>query len=215
LRIAKSKLVKNYSNYSTAAGTLSFPFDFTRQAVRFFCAHPDVKIVMINDLCDYFDHMREGEPDYPVSGGYSLKGRTIGSLKRGMEDWHRGLARERTLLRLGKPAWEGYDVPLFQHYDKDTKKRWEIVQILTAKELSAEGSAQHHCVTSYAPKCSRGDCAIFSLRQVQGALAYRKVTIEVNRAGDIVQTKRFANAAPDSEEKSIIKQWARSNSLRY
>jgi hypothetical protein len=55
------------------------------------CRQSDIERRQIGPLVDYFAHMRETDPFY------SIKGRTVKSTLRAMEEWHRELAIHREL----------------------------------------------------------------------------------------------------------------------
>jgi hypothetical protein len=57
---------------------------FWREAVRFFCAHPTT-VEEMDDVRDYLEDCRQRNADF------SLKGRTLASLRRQMREWHRDL----------------------------------------------------------------------------------------------------------------------------
>jgi hypothetical protein len=97
LRIAKTKIAQS------PRGAIAF----WREAVRFFCAQPATR-EEIDDLCDFFEAARRRE------AGYSLKGRTLASLRRQMLDWHRDVAaieRIEALRRRGRRGGAGPDTP--------------------------------------------------------------------------------------------------------
>ena len=88
---------------------------------------------------------------------------------------------------------------------------WVARELTSGGELFQEGKEMRHCVSSYANRCAQGDCRIFSLRSLDGAL---KSTIELSceygdasRRGkdgalvaplsvNVVQHRAFANSSP-------------------
>lgn len=103
---------------------------------------------------------------------------TWGQLSRLSEAWHAEVvaraadeaAREQikaeALREASKKApfapssgsrWE----PIMGAYVRDG---WTAIELLTQADLSAEGSAMGHCVSSYSAHCRRGDKRIFSIR---------------------------------------------------
>ncbi|OWK21546.1 hypothetical protein AJ88_17155 [Mesorhizobium amorphae CCBAU 01583] len=74
-RLARTKIAR------TPRGELAF----WREVTRFFCGHPASK-EEIDDLCDYIGAMHQRD------AAYSLKGRTLASLRRQMLEWHRDIA---------------------------------------------------------------------------------------------------------------------------
>lgn len=75
LRIARSRI----------AATPRAELGFWREAARFFCANPAGR-EEIDDLCDYIVAARERDRRF------SLKGRTLASLRRLSAEWHRDVA---------------------------------------------------------------------------------------------------------------------------
>src|SRR5262252_10063399 len=74
LRIARSRI----------AQTPRADLGFWREVVRFFCAHPTT-IEEMDDFRDYLADCHRCNPEF------SLKGRTLASLRRQMHEWHRDL----------------------------------------------------------------------------------------------------------------------------
>jgi hypothetical protein len=75
LRIARSRI----------AATPRAELGFWREVARFFCTHPTSR-EEIDDLCDYIAAARERDRRF------SLKGRTLASLRRLSAEWHRDVA---------------------------------------------------------------------------------------------------------------------------
>lgn len=74
-RLARTKVAR------TPRGELVF----WREVTRFFCGQPASK-EEIDDLCDYIGAMHQRD------AAYTLKGRTLASLRRQMLEWHRDIA---------------------------------------------------------------------------------------------------------------------------
>jgi hypothetical protein len=73
----------------------------------------------------------------------------------------------------------------------------------------------HHCVFSYKDRCIKGTCSIWSLTSEDMGVSKRRVTIEVNDYGRIIQARGFANRSVKSDERFIISEWAKKNNLDY
>jgi hypothetical protein len=215
LRIARSKI----------AGTPRRDLKFWREVAQFFAAHPTSQ-EQIDDLCDFIAAARGG------NRGYSLKGRTIGSLDRQMREWHADLAAvarieaaQRRAVRaehLGLPAvdarWTGS--PLmdwsWQPSEKAAKARREdfvVTQLIGAAELVAESRAMHHCVSTYASKCIAGQASIWSLRRRTAGKVERLLTIELDRQNRAVQVRGFANRVAQADEAKILERWAKARGV--
>lgn len=196
LRIAKSELA-----------TVNIRDEFWRNVVRFFAQKDKTpkSIVEINDLLDFLKAEKNNNPKFSIFGN----GWTLASLKKRMVDWHYELSRAK---EMGSYKWDGHAIPNFQyikHEGKTNQEIWTIDQILTSKELLAEGKAQRHCVYSYRDGCRSSRISIWSMK-MNGK---RKVTIEVQNNGNIVQARRFSNILVKPEEDNLIREWANKNML--
>lgn len=222
LRIAHSKIAR------TPRGN----FAFWREAVRFFCVNPTT-LEEMDDLCDYLAAALERDR------AYSVKGRTLGSLRRQMREWHRELeavARiEAAMRRQGQqgrgqrgygtaqPAanagrWDGSPLAdwSWQPSDKGPRaKRQEFVvtQLNTATELVAESSAMRHCVSGYANACIMGRCSIWSLRRRAAGRMERLLTIELDLGNRAVQVRGFANRLAEPDERKVLDRWAKARGV--
>jgi hypothetical protein len=200
-------------------------FGFWREVVRFFCAHPTT-VEEMGDLRDYLADCYRRNPDF------SLKGRTLTSLRRQMHAWHRDLAaiarieaQRRRAQGWRNPApgseaesWRGAAVEdwSWTSSSKDRSKRetYVVVQLRTAADLVAETRAMRHCVWTYAAKCIAGHASIWSLRRRAGTNADRLLTIELDRQHWAVQIRGFANRTPRAEERKILERWAKERGIR-
>ena len=92
-----------------------------------------------------------------------MQGRTVDSLMRQVEAWHRTINRSAPSRNL---AWAASDIAGFDRIEGEGAKqrRFAIVELTSGAELLAEGRAMSHCVGSYAQSCASGRTAIFSLR---------------------------------------------------
>lgn len=192
LRIAQSKI-----------GERDYHSEFWRDVVRFFAANP-LPLSQINDLYDFIMHM------LTQNSNYSLKGRTLHSMQVAMKVWHRELA---LVKKIGNVSWEGLAVPDWTHRIND-REEWKVTQLLNGKQLAREGSAMHHCVSTYKYSCASGRIGIFSLTVRHGLGEFeRAITIELTEHGRIVQARGFANRMPKNHEYTIINRWCSENNL--
>jgi hypothetical protein len=210
LRIARSKVARSPRSQ----------LDFWREVARFFCANP-APLETIDDLCDYLAAARRRD------AGFSLKGRTIASLRRQMEAWHREVAaiqrieamqrravvRDATTPQIG--SWEGSRLRDWEWKPqaKEAKNRGErfvVRQLKTAQDLVAESAAMHHCVSTYAAKCIAGFASIWAVKRITPEKTERMLTIELDRKDRIVQIRGFANRVARPDEMQIIERWAKA-----
>jgi hypothetical protein len=191
-RIMKSKL-----NTNTGVNWVSQKV--WREIVHFYCVTPGLTLMQMNDLFDYFSHMARNP-------GYSLKGRTLTSLQRQMQDWHWELARVK---KMGNAEWTG--IPLEDEKFELNGMTWWFTQLKTSKALASEGNSMHHCVYSYQQRCIDGLISVWSVKK-KGCVDFeRALTLEITGTGDIIQARGFANRAPKKEEHEAVSFWSRKN----
>ena len=211
-RLARTKIAR------TPRGELTF----WREVARFFCEQPTSK-EEIDDLCDYIAAMHRRDK------AYSLKGRTLASLRRQMSQWHRDIAAierieamrrraaDKAALAPGS-AWEGSRLEDWEWEPpaKEAKahgERFFVRQLKTAEDLVAESRAMHHCVSTYAVKCIAGNASIWVLRRKALGKAERLLTIELDPQHRAVQVRGFGNRLATLEEQKILKRWAKAKGV--
>jgi hypothetical protein len=136
---------------------------------------------------------------------FSMKGRRLASMLRLVEEWQRGRKSVR-----GGLSWVGSRLrPLVIEEPSKSPRRWLFVELTSSKQLRAEGFALQHCVASYAERCSRGSCSIWSLRLVRGSKARPVATLEIDpRSRAIVQARGMRNCHPSGKPLQLIRMWA-------
>ena len=157
----------------------------------------------------YLQHLRDEVRDF------SLNGWTSASLQRRVEEWHEENQRnaERVLSRATKKeAWK--KIPVQPFTKRMDNGKYKIVELCTSEELEAESRVMSHCVRTYANRCARGRCSIWSLRFVRGGKTTSLVTVEVNPNRMIVQAKARFNARPDEDDMELIREWAQREKLK-
>lgn len=218
-RIARSKISR----------TLRCELAFWREVARFFAANP-LPIEEIDDLCDYLAARLELDPQY------SLRGRTLTSLQRQMQDWHRDIAmvariqaaqRHAAIRRAGEAGarqskdeggWAGSPLANWSWRPSDRKasargEEFAVVQITKADDLVAESRAMHHCVWTYAEKCIAGQASIWSLRRTGVGRADRMLTIELDPRNRAVQVRGFGNRTARQDELQVLGRWAKARGV--
>ena len=198
---------------------------FWSTVILFMKNQPMLDPSLVNPIIDYIYHQKFREQRIftiyhtyetipPPSPGFSMKGRTITSLIRGMEQWHRQL---REVKYTGENiSWMGSRKNDWEYIEGvgENQKSYQIVQLKSSFELIAEGKAMRHCVASYAYSCSRGNCSIWSLRINEGFRQKPLVTIEVNARDIIVQARGKYNVTPSLVEQKIIRRWVAASGLK-
>jgi len=177
---------------------------FWLSVLRFFVHNP-IEIHEINDLLDYLCN-EHGENEH-----FKMKGRSLESVRRSNETWHRLLIKEK---QVGGGHWPGVDVPnwLATAGKKNEKVTWTVTQITSGDDLLKEGQAMHHCVSAYKSRCMSGSIAIFSMKSRSPIQPLKRhLTIEVRVIqGMVMQTRGFANRLPTAQERNVLRRWARS-----
>jgi hypothetical protein len=156
-------------------------------------------------LTELVDYVREARRE---NVHYQLKGRTLQSLFKQSDIWHKHFSIYKAET-LWKPCGiEGLEI----------EKKNEILKLqeLTgSKDLAIEGKTMKHCVSSYAFYCSKGRSAIFSVRKYSGGILLDVLaTIEVNIAlKRVVQAKAKMNKPICNEVIKLIKLWSAKEGL--
>jgi len=194
---------------------------FRAKVIQWFSAQGMLDPVQVGPLIDYIDNCRR------LNNEWAIKGRTVVSLMRDMEAWHRDLAAEQQANRRAiqssyrnpppekfKPC--GVDDWFHNRQIKDPrtgKKRSEnhtITEILTYKRLHEEGKALRHCVTSYAWNIGRRSLSIWSYAVDKE----KTLTIELHNSTKTVrQIRGDWNRLPTPAEMTWVQKWAKENGI--
>ncbi len=180
--------------------------DFWFSVIQWFCNQPMFDPRQIGPVMDYLRHRKELNPDL------TMKGRTTGALLQGMEEWHQELARvnAQDMATHGehyKPS--GLEEGIWEEKAGKSKVTWTMTEILTSKQLAAEGRYLKHCVYSYGRSIAEGRTSIWSLRWED----QRMLTVEVVNSKEIVQYRGKCNRKPTQVEMRILGNWAMENGL--
>jgi hypothetical protein len=124
-----------------------------------------------------------------------------------VERWHRELGRTSGAERLYFRRSGVKELSL--KTGKDGENVWRIRELLSGAELIAEGRVMKHCVASYAHSCAQGMASIWAMELDTQAGTEKRQTIEVTRAGVIVQCRGKQNRLPTQPELDIVREWAR------
>jgi len=181
---------------------------------------------VVGPIIDFIQYVRHERVEVITDNGvrfvdppdpcFSIKGRSLASMQRLVDGWHRalgaksgsGLSWTRSRFRpatFADPPAEPDRPPV----------RWELVELASSEQLRAEGQALQHCVASYARRCLWGFCEIWSLRRSGASSNFRSVaTIEVDpRARAIVQARGMRNGPLSARARDLVGQWARRENL--
>ena len=201
--------------------------EFWRTVWLFLIANAsDFEPGQIAPMVDYIQAIRREESTFEVrtdatgfnspKSAFSIKGRTVQSMLRLMQSWHRSLGRSSGAVfswatstvqpyLLEEPAWEESEPP----------RRWQITELTDSGQLRRESAELHHCVASYADRCYRGVSSIWSIRLWQGEKVHHVLTIEVDsKRRAVVQARGRANRAASGRSLRLLQDWAAREKLR-
>ncbi len=193
---------------------------FWAQALRFLVSHPELPPYQVGPVIDYLNS--RASPSAPA-GPYSLKGRTVASVLRGLEDWHEGLRRDlpahlngplnrsigpRRPSRPFVPVAGGKIILPLE--SKSARTTWVARQLMTAAELEEEGRALRHCVATYARDCEGGTLSIWSLGEQNGGPAGNRLTLTLMPDGRVAEARGRENRLPEPHETEVIDAFARA-----
>lgn len=178
--------------------------EFWLTVLQWFCQQGMLDYQQVHPLLDYIGYRWNEDNDF------SMKGRTMTALMTAMEEWHTGLTRAKALN--GK-TYEPSGFKPLRYTLKDREgviRSWKLQEVLTGKELAAEGRAMHHCVYSYGPSIEEKKASIWSMTQ-EGE---RRLTVEVrNNEKAIVQARGPSNRLATAAEAKILVRWANDNGI--
>jgi hypothetical protein len=158
------------------------------------------------------DGVVELDPPQPM---FSIKGRTVQSMLRLMHDWHRSLGVGGAGLTWTPSSLHPMLIEEPSHDTSAPSRMWQLMELTNSEQLRTEGSALHHCVASYADRCSRGISRIWSLRFRRGEKLHHVLTIEVDpKRRAIVQARGLANRAASGKPLRLLQDWADRERLR-
>lgn len=196
---------------------------FWSTIIEFLAKTPMLNMDLVGPIIDYIQNQKflyqRGyvQPNVwgsiaPPQPGFSIKGRSIDKLIQDTEAWHEGINK---IKKSGYSEWKSTGIKPFELIEgKEGEKSYKvytITEILNSKDLSQEGSAMKHCVSSYTNSCYRGVCSIWSLK-LNGT--ERLVTIEVRKDSGIAQVRGKRNVRATEKEKSLVTRWALENDLK-
>jgi hypothetical protein len=201
--------------------------DFWEGALRFFVNHPSLDPAQVGPVVDFLQHQRfertEGvTPDGvfgklpPPRPDYTMKGRTIASILRQVEEWHKQLGRDG-----GQPSlyWRHSPFKDFRLVEGSEAlgnvRAWTINELLTSRALFVEGRAMRHCVATYAERCARRQTSIWSVQEENQRGRHRVLTVEVDLPKrTICQARGKCNRLPQVAEREVMERWAAQEGLK-
>lgn len=181
---------------------------FWAEIMQWFCVQDSFDLMQLSPLLDYIYHCKR------ENLFYSLKGRTIVTLMRGMNEWHEELAKIKKVsgivFRPSGLVGAEWEIAKQKIGEIVLYAYWKMEEILCSKRLLQEGKTLHHCVYSYAQLIESQKTSIWSLQCDETKL----VTVQVI-AKKIVQARGLYNRLPNDKEKAFIQKWALQNGLEW
>ena len=147
--------------------------EFWLTVLRFFVHNRHMDVAHVGPVVDFLHAQRFGTREVFIPGrgvvregpprpDYAVKGRTVASLLRQVQEWHRHLGQDSST-----PArsWPRSEIAEFRYVEGaqqgDGPRCWTIRELLTSGELFLEGQAMRHCVASYKEDCMRREASIY------------------------------------------------------
>ncbi|WP_310991483.1 PcfJ domain-containing protein [Aequorivita marina] len=134
---------------------------------------------------------------------FSVKGRTYGSMVRGMNEWH-DLQDFKASKKDLQQRWKPLDFGVFMTRVEDIEYR--IEEINTGIALLKEGRKMKHCVFSYLNSCVKHSTHIFSLKKRKKRGYKHLATIEVQNKS-IIQAHSKSNGELNEVQIDLLEQW--------
>ncbi len=201
--------------------------DFWESVLHFFINHPALALAQVGPVVDFLQHQKfewqEGVSQEGVFGkqppprpDYTMKGRTVASLLRQVEEWHRQLGQD---THQPSVAWRHSPFKDFRLVEGrealGNVRVWTITELLTSRELFVEGRAMRHCVATSAERCLRRQTSIWSLQVENQRGRQRVLTIEVDvPKRTVCQARRKCNRLSQAIEREIVGRWAAQEGLK-
>lgn len=183
---------------------------FWATVMQWFAAQTMFDPAQVESLCDYLYFKRNEE------AAFSMKGRTALALLRDKDQWHADLARVRLANHKGAQVYKpsGFVGAEYDFSRDDHREVWRVFEILTAKDLHAEGRRMGHCVFSYARMIESGNTSIWALTKEDFEGNWAMLTLEVhNRNKQIVQARGRFNRRVTTRENEILYRWCAQSGL--
>ena len=145
----------------------------------------------------------------PPQPSFSMKGRTVQSMLRLMQDWHRSLGLANGGLTWAPSPLQPMTLEEPRQDLSAPPNVWQMMELTNGAQLRAEGTALRHCVASYAYLCWRGVSRIWSLRLHRGEKVCHVLTVEVDmKRRAVVQARGWGNRVPSGKPLRLLQDWA-------
>lgn len=184
--------------------------DFWVTVLEWLAKNPMMDMGKVAPLIDYIQYRRR------VDANFSMKGRAVLALLRGMDEWHGELAKQKASGTTFKPTGfkELKTVKAYKQDGYDVEETWTVEELLSSKALQEEGRILAHCVFSYESSVTRGTTSIWSMSMAVHGNKKKQMTIELrNDIMRVVQFRGKYNRKASVQEMQILHEWAHLNNL--
>jgi len=200
--------------------------DFWLSVLRFFVENPFLDTSQYNPIIDYVWNQKYEPRIVFVERGvareeapqpnFSMRGRTPATLLRQVDQWHRQLGKETRGCQL---QWAKSRYPDYHYVEGRAESRnmkvWTIRELLSHKELVAEGRNQNHCVATYTRACHSGGTSIWTMDLQTSSTLEKCVTIELHLPTKTIrQVRGRLNRLAKKNEMDVIIRWATKEGFR-
>ena len=195
---------------------------FWESVIRFLVKHEPICEEEVREIIDFIHRQRfmpasrvwgPRAGEQPVQPEFTMRGRTLRSLRRHMVNWREEL-RERfhSVMPPQSNLWQPSGIRPFTC--EQDNGLWTIEEILSDPELRAEGGIMHHCAATYVTRCARRQTTIWSMKVDDGQRRRRVLTIEVLPHSKVIYQARGKHNSPPSEQAAtILRRWAEEEAL--
>tara|TARA_R110000868_G_scaffold250693_3_gene507368 strand:- start:104811 stop:106082 length:1272 start_codon:yes stop_codon:yes gene_type:complete len=161
---------------------------------------------------------RKGAGPYPVQPDFSLKGRSLMSLRRHMVHWRSDLIEKGMMP---PPEVDPLDFPWRRSAIGEFRcelegQIWSIEEVLTPRQLQIESKIMNHCVETYLSECVRRKTTIWSMKVKAGQRRRRQLTIEVLPQKKVIfEARGKNNCEPNPTVRQVLNRWALQECLTF
>ncbi len=211
----------------TCLGWFTEDEQFWESVIRFFIQYQPISANEIVEIVRFLHEQRfepaeivwgAGAGEDPVQPEFSLRGRTLMSLRRHQANWRselieKGLMPPPDVHPLDFP-WKRSKIRSFRLEEDDAA--WTIDELLTPREVRNEGRIMQHCVSDYISACEQGKTTLWSMKCQKGEQKRRALTIEVApKSKVILQASGKQNCSPSVKVSEILNRWVKQEGLMY
>ena len=191
---------------------------FCKSVFQFFVENPMLDRSHVGPIVDFIwnrkfepvvEHNANGELTYlePAQPNFSIKGRTVTTILRDVQQWHESLGQKKPNEIF---SWRKTSHGTFFHEDvkQGQRRTWTIRELGSTLELIAEGKRMEHCVATYDRSCCDWKCSIWTMELTTERKTEALLTIELCSDNSIRQARGFRNRIANEAETSVMNQWA-------